>query len=195
MMDRINTHNKKKGLPVVFCLVLFFLFLTAAAGFAGEREVRRAWVGLELFPTMLAADMDIASKQDPSGAIPVLLLYRDDASLALDMADRLGKISRVRGLPLRVETAGFEDLDGLATDPPAGVFLTQTPGSDLGRIVAFCRDLGIVLFSPFEGDIENGATAGIRVTDRILPYLNRKTVRASGLRFKPFFLQVAVIYE
>jgi hypothetical protein len=194
MADRIVTYNKGRGLPAVLCLALI-LCLCVATGFAGERDVRRAWVGLELFPTLLAADMDIASRQDASGALPILLLYGDDPSLALDMADRLRKIDRIRGLSLRVETAGLDEFDQLTDASPAGIFLTQSAGSDLERVAAFCRERGILLFSPFEGDVESGATAGIRVTDRIQPYVNLEAVRAAGLRLKPFFLQLAVVYE
>ncbi|MEW6078764.1 MAG: YfiR/HmsC family protein [Thermodesulfobacteriota bacterium] len=194
MSDRYATYHEGRGPLKALCLALV-LCLWAAAGFGGERDVRRAWVGLELFPTLLAADMDITARQDASGALPVLLLYRDDPATALDMADRLRRIDRVRGLSLRIETAGLDSLDNLGALSPAGVFLTQSAGDDLERVAAFCRERGILLFSPFEGDVENGAAAGIRVSDRIQPYVNLEAVRASGLRLKPFFLQVAVVYE
>jgi hypothetical protein len=194
MSDRNVTYHEGRGLLKALCLALV-LCLCAAAGLAGERDVRRARVGLELFPTLLAADMDIASRQDAAGALPVLLLYRDDPSLARDMADRLRRIDRVRGLSLRVETAALDELDKPDDVSPAGVFLVQSIGGDLERVAAFCRERGIILFSPFEGDVEKGAAAGIRVSDRIQPYVNLEAVRASGLRLKPFFLQVAVVYE
>jgi hypothetical protein len=43
--------------------------------------------------------------------------------------------------------------------------------------------------------VERGATGGIVVSDRILPYVNMETVRQSEIRIKSFFLRIAVAYE
>lgn len=49
----------------------------------------------------------------------------------------------------------------------------------------------IIIFSPFQGDVERGASGGILISDRILPYLNLETMHLSDIRIKPFFLRIA----
>jgi hypothetical protein len=65
----------------------------------------------------------------------------------------------------------------------------------LPQIIEFGIDSHTVVFSPFRSDVSKGVLGGLHVSDRILPHINMATLRASGLRFKPFFLEVAKRHE
>ena len=53
----------------------------------------------------------------------------------------------------------------------------------------------IIVFSPFEGDVERGVQCGIAVQARVRPFLNMKSLKSAGVSLKPFFLKVAKKYE
>ncbi len=90
-------------------------------------------------------------------------------------------------------------------DPECGVFGYGRP--PLGGIFVASLDVGgkrlrlwserhrTLVFSPFAGDVEAGAVAGIHVADRILPFVNLPQAHRAEVRFKPFFLDVAHRYE
>ena len=56
---------------------------------------------------------------------------------------------------------------------------------------------GRIVLTPMLNEFgwERGITAGMVVSDRVLPYLNIDAVEATGLRIKPFFLKIAERYE
>jgi hypothetical protein len=173
--------------------MLAVLLLFPGALFAGDREERRVWAGLDLFPSLLAADEEIAEKQGPDGKLLLLLHYADDPSAAQEMAGRLEKIGNIRKIPIQVEvTASLKDYDDT---PVAGIFLTQKLSREFDGVIRYGTEHQIIVFSPFEGDVERGASGGIVVSDRILPYVNMETVRQSEIRIKSFFLRIAVAYE
>lgn len=157
----------------------------------GETE-RRVLVGLKLFPAFLAADEQIAAKRTPDGHLPLLLLYSDDREGAEQLAARLTAIDTVRGIPIRVKVVPYADLSQYRRRPVAGIFLTQwVDNGELASVIRFGIQGRVVVFSPFKGDIKRGVLAGLFVSDRILPYINMETLRDSGLRMKPFFLEIA----
>jgi hypothetical protein len=53
----------------------------------------------------------------------------------------------------------------------------------------------VLLFSPFEGDVERGVATGFRVTDKVLPMVNTTSLKLSNIQLKAFFLRVAVKHE
>ena len=76
----------------------------------------------------------------------------------------------------------------------AGVFVASVAVGG-ARLQAWSERLQTLVFSPFAGDLEAGAVAGLYVADRVLPFINAPQARRAGLRFKPFFLKVARQYE
>ena len=64
-------------------------------------------------------------------------------------------------------------------------------GVGAARLRAWSERFRTLVFSPFAGDVEAGAVAGIYVADRILPFINLRQAQRAGIRFKPFFLKVA----
>lgn len=162
---------------------------------AGEQEERRIQVGIKLFPSLLAADRDIKGKRDGEGPLRLLLLYDDRRVVAENTAERLREVEKVRGIPIEVEILSRAELDGRGDAALAGIFLTQRLGGGLDDVIALGRERHVVVFSPFEQDVERGVLGGVLVSDRILPQVNVKAMQDAGIRLKSFFLRIADRYE
>lgn len=161
---------------------------------AGELEQRRVSLGLKLFPALLAADRDIATKVTGDGSLHLIVLFIDDERGAQALATSLEKVGTIRKIPIKASAVRFAELENL-TDVIGGLFMAEQPREDLDRVLTIARNRKVVVFSPFEGDVERGVMGGIMVNARILPYLNMPAVQASDIRIKSFFLRIAAQYE
>lgn len=175
-------------LLLVFCLLSKFVS-------ADEREKRIIRAGLDLFPSLLAADLDITQKQNADGKLLLILLCVDKKKTEAKMAQHLMKIEKIRGIPIQVEISDDISFESYTNHKPAGVFLIQPFEQKIDSIIQFTREHNIIVFSPFEGDVKRGVLGGIMVSDRILPHINMKALQLSGIRLKPFFLRVSERYE
>lgn len=194
-MTAVATYPAKRRFRlIVVGFLAALLLLSAAFARAGDREETRAWAGLDLFPSVLAADAEIAEKRGPDGALPLIILYQTDRELAEEMARRLARTGTIRGIPIRVEIARDSSSLHGRDSSPAGVFLAEPRIGDLEAVIEFGRGNGRLVFSPFAGDVERGVPAGIAVSDRILPLVNAEALDAFGLRLKPFFLRISEVY-
>ena len=97
----------KASFLLAAALVLFIL--PGEAGADGLSE-RRARVGLDLFPTFLAADDDIVEKKGEDGRLHLLMVHRGSRDLAEEMAEpeaapsegeEFSKLKRRKRLPLQ----------------------------------------------------------------------------------------------
>lgn len=181
--------------PVIFFLaIIFVLFLLPRGAAADGLSERRAWVGLDLFPTFLAADDHIDEKKGEDGRLHLLLVHRGRKNLAEEMADQLSRINSIRNIPVRVSEIMIDDLENAPGDTLAGIFLLERMGDGLGSAIQFGQDRRIIVFSPFTGDVEKGINSGMVVSDRILPYVNIEAMNLSGIHIKSFFLGIAEQY-
>jgi hypothetical protein len=189
-MILVNFHKS------VFSLLAAFIafFLLSGAAVADGMSDRRAWVGLDLFPTFLAADNHIEEKTGEDGKLHLLLVHRGRGNLAEEMAAQLGLVEAIRGIPIRVSEIVIDDLEGFEGDALAGIFLVERLGNGLETAIRFGQDRGVVVFSPFSGDVEKGISSGMVISDRILPYVNVEAMRLSGVHMKTFFLGIAEQY-
>ena len=180
----------------IYLLALVLLISPFPGGVnAGEQETLRTWVGLDIFPSFLAADRDIASKTGSDGKLLLVLKYIDDKEAAEEMARHLKKINTIRGIPIRIELADDTSLEVYKDAQVAGIFITEKITRNLTDLLYYGKKYHVIVFSPFKGDIEAGVSGGIFISDRILPYVNIKAMRLSGIRIKPFFLRIAKAYE
>ena len=158
-----------------------------------QEEEQRFRVGLKLFPAVLGAIDDLEDKSAASGKLEIRVVYEGSDSIAREAASALRGMGRIGELPLNVQT-----LDAVALDAEdsqlAGIFVASV---DLGgkRLRRWSERHRTLVFSPFAGDVEAGAVAGIHVADRILPFVNLPRAQRAEVRFKPFFLKVARRYE
>lgn len=195
------SHSALRSAParVSLLALLGLLLLASWLGWAWgaalwEEDRQRLAVGLKLFPACLGALEGLEQRRAPDGRLGVAVVYRDSDQDAREAARVLNDIGQVRGLPLAVTLFSVTALDAYQGPPLSAVFVASL---DLGsrRLRAWSERDHLLVFSPFDGDVEAGAVAGIRVTDRILPAVNLAQAARAGLRFKPFFLQVAHRYE
>lgn len=186
------TRRLKNAGRVLSAVLLILLSGVANADLQDERRIS---VGLRLFPALIAANQDLGSRAGSDGEITILLLYRENPFLAQSFAERLGEFENIGGYSFRVEVAPVANLKTHRRSPPAGVFLAEWMPEALPEIVEFGIGTHTVVFSPFRSDVRKGVLGGLYVSDRILPYINMKTLRASELRIKPFFLEVAKQHE
>ncbi|WP_041641022.1 hypothetical protein [Magnetococcus marinus] len=163
--------------------------------FAGEQEDRRLSVALKLFPSFLSADPQLAHKKNAKGQLHLLILYSNRLNQAMDLAKGLQSREKLRGLPLLVEAVALSDIPLYEDQQIAGMFLSQPADEALPGVIEAARQHGVMLVSPFQGDVEAGVAGGISITDRVLPYLNMAALRACQIELKPFFLRVAKRYE
>ena len=114
------------------------------------------------------------------------------AEPARELADHLDAI---RGRSIRVEVASLEKVLGEESYRPAALFVSQRLATDeIRRLVDYAVRRHVIVFSPFEGDVERGILGGISVEATVRPLINMQTLSASGLAIKAFYLKVAKRY-
>lgn len=179
----------------VFAAVSLATILYAATpSVADDFSGRRITAGARIFRALLAADVDIVHKRDGHGELRLALLYSDNTGNAQKAAATLMNRDdpRVRQLKIRIETMSLAEFSAEDMGQLAGIFLTQRFNDhQLHIVTAFAKAQHLVVFSPFEGDVERGVQSGIAIEARVRPYLNPPALRAARVRLKPFFWKVA----
>jgi hypothetical protein len=169
---------------------------------ADDADDRRARIGLRLFRTALAADVDLASKVGTDGRLKLLVVHADQADRANGFATELAQTGQgeqtgqIRNVPFTVEVTSDLTAGGLAARKPAGIYVVQDlPPAVLAGVVAYGIREHLIVYSAIEGHVEKGVLGGLDVGVRVLPYINVATLRASDVHLKDLFLKVAKQYE
>jgi hypothetical protein len=89
----------------------------------------------------------------------------------------------------------YARLPELHDDPPAALFVAEWSPDDLPGVVRFGMEHHRIVFSPFKGDVGAGATAGVFISDRMLPLINPQALHTARIRLQPFLLEVAKTRE
>ncbi|MCB1954424.1 MAG: hypothetical protein KDG55_02040 [Rhodocyclaceae bacterium] len=191
-----RTPSLRRMLAAQLTAFALMLSMPSASLVAQTFGDRRAHVGLKLFRTLLTADMGIHERIDRDGQLLIVFAHADDARDASKHASDLAvDFAGIRGHPVRTDVATTEQILGKNGYRPAAIFLSQRlEESEVRRLVSYGIDHRIVVFSPFEGDVERGILGGISVEATVRPLINMKTLAASGLAIKDFYLKVAKHY-
>lgn len=195
MTLRLITCCRKSVFAVVFVAAMVYAVQPSVSGDFTERRIT---AGARIFRALLAADVDIIQKTGGNGELRLGLLYSDRTGNAEMAAATLGRRddSRIRKMKIRIEILSFDQCMANQKGPLAGVFLTQRLNTEkLQTLTAFANERRMVVFSPFEGDVERGVQSGIAIEARVRPYLNTKALHAAQVRLKSFFMKVARVYE
>lgn len=177
-------------------LGLLLSCILVAAAFADSFEDRRVRTGARIFRSLLAADMDLGSKSGAGVTIWVIgngdVLQQDVHELIASQSDPTR--ARIQNLPVNITAyQRFEQVGPLPT-PVAVFFVTPPKEAEFKQWLAWSTKHHTVLFSPFEGHVERGMTAGISIQAKVQPLLNQRQMQAVKLRLKPFFLRVAKVW-
>ena len=184
--------KKRKRTGFILSIILL---LTSSIAAAVDREELRIKAGLDLFPSLLSADLDIGEKKGEDGFLTLLLIYTDNRAGAMDMAGVLDSLKHIHGIPIRIVVTDDLTMGSFRDKIPAGIFITQPLKENLSNAVDYAVNKGVVIFSPFKGDVEKGVLGGIHISDRVLPYINLSSMKSSGIHIKQFFMRVSVSYE
>ncbi|MCP4110358.1 MAG: hypothetical protein GY749_33375 [Desulfobacteraceae bacterium] len=162
---------------------------------ADRLEYHRMLMGLEGFAALLNADMDIRSKTN-NGRLILVLIYEDvKQQKAEKLALYLKKIKTVRKIPVQIDLINDTEMKGYKNKKTAGIFLLRKLGAELESVIQYGIKNSVIVYSPYEGDVENGVSAGLLISDKISPYVNMNTMKSSGIRIKPFFLKKTKQYK
>lgn len=183
--------------PLPFLLLCLWIALNAGAAQGDslwQEDDQRLRVGIKLFPAVLGAMESPGEESVGDRAFRVAIVSDGSSEGADRAASALRAIGQIRDRRLRVVTLNAKDLDTFRGRTLSGVFVAS-PGFSGAQLRAWSERLRTLVFSPFPGDVEAGAVAGIHVSDQILPLLNLAQARRAGVRFKPFLLRVARHYD
>ena len=104
-------------------------------------------------------------------------------------------ITPIHGLQVNIRIMALARFRTISDLRPMAIFITQhLQDADLQKLVQLSIRQRVLLFSPFEGDVEQGVLGGLSVRTSVRPYINMHTLRQSGVRIKPFYLKVARQY-
>jgi hypothetical protein len=177
-------------LALLLALVLPSLLL------GDEVNDRRAAAGIRLFRALLAADLDLAKKTVAPNQLLIVFFYVDDRARAAELAQRFATDDKVRGIPIVTEVTNDPNFAAYEKRVPAGIFLADAPAKGpLTAIIHWGITHRMIVYSPFEGHVEKGVLGGLSVEAQVRPYVNRATVEASQITLKPFFMEVAKVYQ
>ena len=174
--------------------LLILLPLLGGPASAGDALDARLQIGIGLLPAVMAANKQL-SRVESGKSLPVYLVYRENLHLARQLEETLGRDSKVRGHALDIKSISLGSLHNNKVDALTTIFLVESLDSHLAEMIEFTRERQLLLFSPFKGDVERGASAGFQVTHKVLPAVNMTTLKASKIQLKAFFLRVAVKHE
>ncbi len=177
--------------------LILLLYLASAFGLAANAQDMlppRLQIGINLLPAVIAANNGL-STIDADKKLLIYLVYHDNEHIADLLKQSLGRIGQIRNRTIEVQAIALDELIELDPGPYSAVFIAERLDTQLPDLIRFAQDKRALLFSPFKGDVKRGVASGFRVTDKVLPLVNMKSLKQSKIQLKAFFLRIAVKHE
>lgn len=180
---------------------IFFVVMGVAAdnlGYADEEENRRVDISLSIFPRIVAVDNDFRSKLGPGNKVKLAFLYNEEKERAQSLVELLiSKSKNIGGMRVTANIVSIKDMLSISTETkPTAIFLSERLNKeDLDKIIAVAGKNNCIVFSPFTGDVERGATVGISVTNRVKPYFNIQALKNSNIDINALLMKMSKRYE
>lgn len=196
-MTNKSTSKIRRLFSLQLLLVVVMISMPGRGLIADVYNDRRVHVGLKLFRALISADLQAANKTAADGSLPIYLVHANNNAAALEYQQSLqASLPKLRDMPVRVQVRALSELIATDATKPAAIFITQQLNAEeLQQLVQLSIAQKIILFSPFEGDVEKGVLGGLSVEATVRPFINMQTLSASHLEIKSFYLQVAKHYE
>lgn len=196
---RQSNYNLKQNVFVLFLaiLVCFASVNIASADGASETTDRRVKISLPLFPRIVAVDSEFHNKLSEDKKARLVFVYDRDRDKAKELAKELQKANKnIVDIEVTSESVSLKDQLSEAAETPTAIFVSEPlGGKDFDKLVLYGINKGIIIFSPYSGDVERGATVGLSITSRVFPYFNNRTLDASGVEINPILLNMSKRYE
>ncbi len=167
-----------------------------------QKQQRINSIGLKLFRSLLASELDIDCKISADRQMSILFIYAREQAMAKQLADDFLKIGkqtkqgRIHQIPVSVTAVSADDLVMATQQHVAGAFIVdQMTERQLVKVINYARSKRIVVFSPYPGDVQAGVAAGLDIGVKVRPFLNMRALQASGLNIKKLFIKVSKRYE
>lgn len=191
-----NWAHIRLTLFVVVFIWSAFVVLVHADG-ASEATDRRVKISLPLFPRIVAVDNEFHKKLTEDNKARLVFVYDRDKNKASELAKELGKANRnIVNIEVDSKSVSLKEQLSEAAETPTAIFVSEPlGGKDFEKLVIYGINKGIIIFSPYSGDVERGATVGLSITSRVFPYFNNKTLDASGVEINPILLNMSKRYE
>lgn len=164
---------------------------------AGETSDRRVQISLSIFPRIVALDNNFNSKLSNDGVATLAFVYRNNNEVAKDLVTLTSKrIASLAGRKLLTVAMQLEmQLDAISHKPTA-LFVSEPLGDiEFQLLLDYAVTHHVLLFSPFLGDVERGATVGIVITSRVRPYFNMNTLTKSSIEINATLIKMSKHYE
>jgi hypothetical protein len=192
-------RDRRVRIRTLALILVWATLLASDVARADSEEDRRVRSGARLFRSLLTADTTLKNRVSTDGSLHVVI-YGFDSPLVPEVESLIGfasdaKAPAIRDFPMKIDVASSPAALLDAEKSPAGIFLVsaQTP-DDLAILIQWGQRAHAIIYSPFEGDVERGATAGLSIEAKVRPYLNTSALQAAGIQIKPFYLKVAKTY-
>lgn len=165
--------------------------------FSSDTDERRVKISLSIFPRVIIVDDHFRDKVTDNNVINLAFVYDKDRARAQDLRKLfLKKSQTVAGMTLKVKPVAADNVTDLEEPSFTALFVTERIGDEqFGKLVEYATRRHLVLFSPFSGDVERGATAGISVTSRVKPYFNIGTLERSQIEINSLLMNMSKRYE
>lgn len=195
-MIRKNEVNKRTQLLIVALLLLIVFSLISLSAVADSFTEHRVQVGLKLFRTLMAADQNLENKIDSDRNLTIIIFHGGNQRDAQQFLQSLSsKWTSIDQYTLILKTRDLRELQG-EDNKVAGIFISEPlKESELETLIKYSFRHHVILFSPFEGDVERGVLGGLSVQATVRPLINMKALKQGAFNIKPFYLKVAKQYE
>ena len=176
--------------------LLVLLSVIADGSFADENDSRRVDISLSIFPRIVAVDNHFREKLSDDKKAYLLFVYEKDKKYAQGIAERMKKgNANIGGMGVMTATASIAD-ELSENNPPTALFIVERlSDAQLEKIMAFSEETNRLVFSPYSGDVERGATVGISVTNRVKPYFNLSALRKSKVAINALLMKMSKRHE
>lgn len=197
MLFDSSCHYRLNSAIGLFGLVFALGLLLSAAVKADDATERRMQISLPIFPRIVAVDNDFQKKLLGKDKVLLVFLYESDKDKAVILAGSLKeKLSNVAGLEFAAEAVSVrEQLEATAEVPTALFVVEHFSEQSFAPVLEYAVKQQRILFSPFAGDVERGAMAGISITSRVSPFFNIKTLKRADIKINPVLLKLSKRYE
>ena len=165
--------------------------------YANDAVDRRIQISIPIFPRIVAVDEGFRKKLSAKDKVLLVFLYQSEKDKANRLAESLrAKLSNVAGLEFNAQAVSVHDQLASSAAVPTALFVAERLSLQTFELVLeYSIKQQRILFSPFAGDVERGASAGISITSRVNPYFNIKTLQRAAIEINPVLMKLSKRYE